>query len=142
MYCKFCGKQIADESRFCPYCGKPLEANGSADNANGSYTGNPYSGNTYQNRYQAPPPYCGPAVEPPPSAGWGVLCFFFPIVGLILYLGWHDTYPLRAKMCGKGALISVIVYVAVIVFWLIIAIIMIAVGTTAALSYSAMLSFL
>ena len=22
MYCRFCGKELSDDSRFCPYCGK------------------------------------------------------------------------------------------------------------------------
>ena len=43
-----------------------------------------------------------------PSGGFAVLSFFFPIVGLILYLVWHDTLPLRAKSEGKGALAGVI----------------------------------
>ena len=34
------------------------------------------------------------------------------MIGLILYLVWKDDYPLRAKSCGKGALIGVIVAVA------------------------------
>lgn len=25
MYCRFCGKNIAEDSQFCPYCGKALE---------------------------------------------------------------------------------------------------------------------
>jgi hypothetical protein len=44
-----------------------------------------------------------------PSGGFAVLCFFIPLVGLILYLVWKDEYPLKAKSCGKGALIGVIV---------------------------------
>lgn len=50
-----------------------------------------------------------------PSGGYAVLCFFFPVVGLILYLVWKDQFPMRAKSCGKGALIGVIVYVASII---------------------------
>ena len=45
------------------------------------------------------------------SAGWAVLGFFFPLVGLILYLVWKDSKPLSAKQAGKGALIGVIVSV-------------------------------
>jgi uncharacterized protein (DUF983 family) len=45
------------------------------------------------------------------SAGIAVLTFFFPIVGLILWLVWKDTKPLAAKSAGKGALIGVIVNV-------------------------------
>jgi hypothetical protein len=44
-----------------------------------------------------------------PSVGFAVLCFFMPLVGLILYLVWKSEYPLKAKSCGKGALIGAIV---------------------------------
>lgn len=37
------------------------------------------------------------------------LCFFFPIVGLILYLVWQTEKPLSAKECGKFAIIGVLV---------------------------------
>ncbi|HIT13098.1 MAG TPA: hypothetical protein IAB54_02975 [Candidatus Scatomonas merdigallinarum] len=40
------------------------------------------------------------------------LDFFFPIVGLILYLVWKDQTPLKAHSAGKGALIGVIVWTA------------------------------
>ena len=55
-----------------------------------------------------------------PSAGFAVLCFFIPLLGLILYLIWKDEYPLKAKSCGKGALISVIVSVVLTLFYAII----------------------
>lgn len=48
-----------------------------------------------------------------PSTGFMVLGFFIPIVGLILYLIYHDNRPLRAKSVGKGALIGFIVQVAI-----------------------------
>ena len=54
------------------------------------------------------------------SAGFAVLSFFIPLIGLILYLIWKDEYPLKAKSCGKGALISVIVSVVVTLFYVII----------------------
>ena len=37
------------------------------------------------------------------------LCFFIPLVGLILYLVWQSERPTAAKECGKFALISVII---------------------------------
>ncbi|MDD3831395.1 MAG: zinc ribbon domain-containing protein [Clostridia bacterium] len=46
------------------------------------------------------------------NKGWGVLGFFFPLVGLILYLVWRDDRPMDSKFAGKGALIGVIVAVA------------------------------
>lgn len=48
--------------------------------------------------------------------GWGLLGFCIPVVGLILWLVWRDTAPLKAKSVGKGALVSVI---AAIVLWII-----------------------
>ena len=55
-----------------------------------------------------------------PNAGFAVLSFFFPVVGLILWLVWMNTSPLKAKSCGKGALIGVI---SGAVLWLIYAVI-------------------
>lgn len=54
------------------------------------------------------------------SGGYAVLCFFFPVIGLILYLVWKDQFPMRAKSCGKGALAGVIIYVALIILLYII----------------------
>ena len=47
-----------------------------------------------------------------PSAGFGVLGFFFPLIGLILYLVWKSDFPLKARSCGKGALIGFFVGMA------------------------------
>lgn len=41
-----------------------------------------------------------------PSAGYAVLCFCFPIVGLILYCVWRESLPKRAKSAGMGGLIG------------------------------------
>lgn len=46
--------------------------------------------------------------EDAPSGGFAAIGFFIPLVGLILYLVYHDTRPLRAKSAGKGALIGFI----------------------------------
>lgn len=49
-----------------------------------------------------------PQQEDRPSAGFHVLAFFFPIVGLILYLVWKDQKPRCAHAIGKWALIGFI----------------------------------
>ncbi len=57
---------------------------------------------------------CGAAVgmrspvQDAPNFGYALLGFFFPIVGLVLYLVWKDQTPLRAASAGKGALVAVI----------------------------------
>ena len=60
-------------------------------------------------------------VQDAPSGGMTALGFFFPIVGLILYLVWKDQTPLKAHSAGKGALIGVIVWTALSVILAILA---------------------
>ena len=54
--------------------------------------------------------YAPPASQTPdaPSGGAAALGFFFPMIGLILYLTWQKETPLKAKSAGKGALFGVI----------------------------------
>lgn len=66
---------------FCPNCGNTL-VNGNCPACN------------YQDKN---------------NIGFNILSFFFPLVGLILFIVWKDEHPVKAKGCGKAALISVIV---------------------------------
>ena len=51
------------------------------------------------------------------SIGWGILGFFIPIVGLILYLVWKTDRPKDSKAAGIGALVSVILGILSVVFF-------------------------
>ena len=88
MFCPNCGTRFPYGKKFCDQCGSELKET----------VGQVNSG--YQNANDAP------------STGFSILGFFFPVVGLILYLVWKDTLPLRAKSTGKGALIGAITSVA------------------------------
>lgn len=78
----------------------------------------------YQQAYQQPvgqPTYQQPVytqAAPLPqevdsgSFGWAVLGFFFPIVGLILFIVWRQSKPKCAKMSGIGALVGVGISIA------------------------------
>lgn len=165
VYCRFCGKQINDGSVYCPYCGEKQNS-GQEEKTDGKFAGNFASGrdrrdNTGQNYYDQGsfengyynncPPNGGyynggygnngydnrPRPIDAPNAGWGVLGFFFPLIGLILFLVWKDEYPNRSKMCGKGALISVIVYFALVILFLLIIMIIMVSAATASVSPSA-----
>lgn len=46
-----------------------------------------------------------------PSTGLNILSFLIPLVGLILFLSWQNTTPIKAKAVGKWALIGVCVAV-------------------------------
>lgn len=41
------------------------------------------------------------------SIGWGVLGFFIPLVGLILFIIWKNDRPSDARYAGFGALLCV-----------------------------------
>lgn len=96
MYCSKCGVALVDGK--CPVCGRAEAPNNS--NANNS-----------TNQQQPQTIYIS-GEKDGKNAGYNVLSFFFPIVGLIFYCIWKDQFPIRAKSCGKWALISVIVTVA------------------------------
>lgn len=105
-YCTHCGKEIDDAAVFCVHCGAAV----------------------------APIQPAPPVIPDAPSAGFAVLGFFFPLIGLILYLCWMDQRPLKAKSCGKGALIGVIVGVALfilaVVFWIVVASVFVSAAAT------------
>lgn len=93
-------------------------------------------------------PYCGSAQftavkqnNDESSVGYAILCFFFPIVGLILYLVWKDDYPKRAKSCGKGALVAVILYAVFVVLYILFIIVLVAIaaGSSATMGLATLL---
>ena len=46
-----------------------------------------------------------------PSKGLALLSFFITILGVVLYIAWHNSNPKKSKSCGKGTLIGFIVSV-------------------------------
>lgn len=54
------------------------------------------------------------------SFGWGVLGFFVPLAGLILFIMWSSTRKDDARAAGIGALINTILNVIFIIFYMII----------------------
>lgn len=114
MFCKQCGKEIGEQDTFCPYCGASQDVADGGAQANSvppQDNGAQYQQQQYQ-QYQQQQQYAYQQqqnVQDSGSAGWGVLGFFIPLVGLILFLVWKDTKPRSAKSAGIGALVGVIV---------------------------------
>jgi drug/metabolite transporter (DMT)-like permease len=88
-YCSNCGNELKDGADVCLNCGKSLIKKSSSTSVD---TG---------------------------SAGWSLLGFFFPLIGLILYLLWKTDQPRNSSAIGKGALIGVIVSVVFYIIYFI-----------------------
>lgn len=98
MFCKKCGKEIKDGELFCPSCGHKVgEDVKEVSSNNGS------------------------------KFGWGLLGFFIPLAGLILFIVWFNDAEnkLKGKAAGIGALISTCSSLLISVIWYVIRIIII-----------------
>ena len=91
-YCVNCGEKVDVNAGFCNRCGTKI--NGDVSNQQISNDNGGF--------------------------GWSVLGFFIPVVGLILYLVWKNERPKTAKSVGKGALVYLIFYIAILVISFII----------------------
>ena len=83
MYCEKCGSKNEMTSEFCTNCGNKLNKE--------------FSNTTIIN-----------SEEEKNTFGWGVLGFFVPIAGLILFIIWKKDRPKASKSAGIGALVSVV----------------------------------
>ncbi|MCL2598639.1 MAG: zinc ribbon domain-containing protein [Firmicutes bacterium] len=97
MFCSHCGKDGIEQVAFCTSCG----AVGGLGQSNAFQNQNAYAqqGNVHPIQTS----------RDSGSGWWGVLGFFVPLVGLILFLVWRDDRPRDSKNAGLGALIGVIV---------------------------------
>ena len=102
-FCTNCGKEIDDRAVICPGCGVPVAG----------------AQQPYMNQQGT-----GARPDDESSMPYGLLGFFIPILGLILFLVWNKEYPKRSKSCGKGALISIIVSVVVYVLAIILIVVL------------------
>jgi hypothetical protein len=80
MYCQNCGKEVSDQAVVCVNCGVQV--------------GNGVIKRTVSSN------------DDTPTGGMKVLCFFLPLIGLILYLVWKNDFPIKSKAYGKFALIG------------------------------------
>lgn len=69
--------------------------------------------NPQQPMYQQPPFQGPPPVDDKKNVLLNIISFLFPLIGLILYLVLKNQTPIKAKGCGKAALIGFIVGVIV-----------------------------
>ncbi len=73
------------------------------------------------------------------TVGWGILGFFIPIVGFILWLLWKDEHPARAKSAGIGCLVSICLGVVGVILYVVLVFVILGIGVGA---YASMLPLL
>lgn len=73
------------------------------------------------------------------TVGWGILGFFMPIVGFILWLIWKDEHPARAKSAGIGCLVSICLGVVGVILYVVLVFVILGIGVGA---YASMLPLL
>lgn len=95
MYCLKCGTKLPENSSFCSECGTSVNEVLNSQNANIKKESNDVF-------------------------GWGILGFFIPVAGLILYLIWKQERPKASKAAGLGALICLILNIAILIFFFLI----------------------
>ena len=96
--CAGCGKELLPDEQFCAACGRKR----------------PESVPRFAYQQPANP-------QDIPSSGMNALSFFFPGVGLILYLVWKDQTPIKARKIGKFALIGFCVWMGLSILLTILA---------------------
>lgn len=118
MYCHKCGALVNDGAKFCHKCGAALVVTINGDVIEPS---DPYI-NDQASKRQSSSNEIRYVQEihvdsrsqgknestDAPSVGYSILSFFIPILGLILWLSWRPTQPLRAKSCRDGMLIGIL----------------------------------
>ena len=106
MYCHNCGKEvIVEEGKYCPFCGAELDPSMSKGVG---YV--PIDQSQNQNIYQQQPQqtHYHDTDQDGPHTGFLILSFFFPVIGLILFLVWSSDYPKKANSCLKGMIAGVV----------------------------------
>ena len=108
MKCQSCNGNLKSNSKFCPKCGAPVSELKKEPVQEEVKVENPVNNNQVSNDDG--------------SIGWGILGFFIPIVGVILFIIWLHDKPKSGKSAGIGALIGIIMRIIMaiilIVFYL------------------------
>lgn len=110
MQCKWCNKEVQENSKFCGYCGGNLTSqntiNNQVLNENTQVFENPQPKDTVVNTNIQQQNTINNAEEKKVNVGLVILSVFIPIAGLIIFLVKKGTDKKTAKASGIAALIS------------------------------------
>lgn len=96
MNCNYCGYEVSEDCKCCPNCGENPKTRKK----------NPYKEKNVKKEYERTTIDTEKLVPL-----WGILGFFMPIIGLILFCVWKNPKPKEAAASGIGALSRVIIYI-------------------------------
>ena len=127
MYCPYCGNKLDDGAKYCSNCGaeiqrpdsnfEPTAVAGKKDDFEFDFNDVPAANQSQNNSYQQPET----KKEDDSNAGaFGVLGFFVPIVGFILFALWRVERPERAKASLIGAIIGIVISVFISIVYAIV----------------------
>lgn len=101
MYCKNCGTEIKDGSKFCVNCGKDV---------------NDCGGTVQSVQTQS---IQAPILDYSGSFLLWLVGFFIPVAGLILFLCMRKDEPGKARSAGKGALTAFVIHIVLVVLYIV-----------------------
>lgn len=115
-FCKNCGAELNEGDKVCGSCGGSVdntknikEFNVYTDDKESQFVKEKMQGNMINSNYRS---ISGKnklsSAGDTGSIGWGILGFFIPTVGVILYFLWRKSSPKNAKKCGQGVLSNII----------------------------------
>lgn len=105
MICNTCGEKVREGAVVCPNCGfKPTDKKHVVKTVNEDKDDN-------KDKKETRKAAVSEMKDGALSVLWGILGYFIPIVGLVLFIVWKETKPKDSKAAGLGALIRVIVAV-------------------------------
>jgi len=101
LKCELCGQALTKDLRYCPVCGQENPHYQGEEQKTYAPQPQQQSGNQYYSQTSRQSKTSNN--EDSGSIGFGILSFFIPLVGIILYFVWKNDRPKAAKSCLIGA---------------------------------------
>lgn len=110
MECNYCGNKVKDNTIYCPNCGEKVDTKkkNTKKEEKSEVVVVDENKNTKTDQ------------SSDYSFLWGLLGYFVPIVGLVLFLVWREEKPKDSKAAGIGALIRAVMMVIALVITIVL----------------------
>ena len=109
--CDICGATAEQDASTCPICGASLQSNNPS-----AHSAEPSRKADYSHNYDTSKPKSYPQkkyVNDDISVGLCIVCFLFPIVGLIYWIVKHREKPRNSKACLVTGIVSWVLSIVV-----------------------------